>query len=73
MRGRARAYGGGGIPAYWIVNVARRRLEVYAHPVPGARTGGAYPAPTILRETESVDRIIRGQVVGQVAVADLLP
>ena len=71
-RALARVYGGG-IPAYWIVNVPRRRLEVYAHPVPGTRTGGAYPAPTILGETESVDLIIRGQVVGQIAVADLLP
>ena len=73
MRGRARVYGRGGIPLYWIVNVPRRRLEVYAHPVPGALTGGAYPTPKILAETESLELVIRGQVVGQIAVADLLP
>jgi len=67
-RALARVYGGGGIPVYWIVNVPRRRLEVYANPI-----GGAYPAPTILGETESVDLIIQGQVVGRLAVADLLP
>jgi hypothetical protein len=59
------------------VNVAGRQLEVYAHPSPsgaqGARAGGAYPAPTILEEPESVDLIIQGQVVGEIAVADLLP
>jgi hypothetical protein len=70
-------YGGGGIPVYWIVNVAGRQLEVYAHPSPsgaqGARIGGAYPAPTILGETESVELIIEGQVVGMIAVAKLLP
>jgi len=65
--------GGGGIPVYWIVNVAGRQLEVYAHPEPGARIGGAYPAPTILGETESVELIIEGQVVGMIAVAKLLP
>jgi hypothetical protein len=64
----AATYGGGGIPVYWIVNVAGRQLEVYANP---AR--GAYPAPTILGEPESVDLIIQRQVVGEIAVADLLP
>ncbi len=64
----AATYGGGGIPTYWIVNVAGRLLEVYANPA-----GGAYPAPRILTETESVDLIIEGQVVGQIAVATLFP
>ena len=64
----ARVYGAGGIPAYWIVNVPRRQLEVYEGPV-----GGQYPAPKILRETEAVDLTIGGQVVGRISVADLLP
>jgi Uma2 family endonuclease len=67
-RTMASIYGGGGIPAYWIVNVADRQLEVYSNPV-----GGAYPAPTILGETESVELILDGQVVARIAVADLLP
>ena len=61
-------YGGGGIPVFWIVNIPGRQLEVYANPA-----GGAYPAPTILAEKESVDLTIGGQVVGRIAVADLLP
>ena len=69
----ARVYGRGGIPVYWIVNLPRRRLEVYSHPVPVAPIAGAYPAPTILGEGESVDLTIGGQVVGRIAVADLLP
>ena len=39
----ARVYGGGGIPAYWIVNLHARQLEVYLNPV-----NGSNPAPTIL-------------------------
>ena len=39
-RNLARVYGAGGIPVYWIVNVPKRRLEVYANPV-----GGQYPVP----------------------------
>ena len=64
----ARVYGAGGIPEYWIVNVPKRRLEVYSSPI-----GGAYPAPRVLGEGESVDLIIGGQIVGAIAVADLLP
>ena len=64
----AATYGGGNIPAYWIVNLPDRQLEVYANPA-----GGVYPAPTILAETESVDLTIEGQVVGTIAVASLLP
>ena len=36
----AATYGGGGIPVYWIVNVAGRQLEVYAHPSPFGGPGG---------------------------------
>jgi Uma2 family endonuclease len=67
-RAMAATYGGGGIPVYWIVNVAGRQLENYANPI-----GGAYPAPRILGETESVELTIEGQVVGQISVAKLLP
>ena len=61
-------YGRAGIPAYWIVDLVNRRLEVYAGPA-----GGAYPAPTILGESESVELIIDGRPLGRIAVADLLP
>ena len=60
--------GAAGIPAYWIVNIDHRQLEVYAGSV-----AGAYPPPTILNESASVELVIDGQVVGQLAVADLLP
>jgi Uma2 family endonuclease len=57
-----------GISVYWVVNLEDRQLEVYAGPV-----AGAYPPPTILDESASVELVIDGQVVGQIAVADLLP
>ena len=66
-------YGRAGIPVYWIVNLVDRQLEVYAHPVAGTRTGGAYPAPTILGESGAIGLTIEGQATGQIAVADLLP
>ena len=60
-------YASGGIPIYWIVNLVSRRLEVYAHPV-----AGVYSAAISLSDTDTVDVVIDGQVVGTIAVADLL-
>ena len=69
-REQAVILGAAGIPVYWIINLVDRQLEVYSNPAPGAP---GYPAPVWLGESESVDLIIDGQVVGQIAVADLLP
>jgi Uma2 family endonuclease len=67
-RALARVYGPGGIPVYWIVNIPKRRLEVYANPAQGA-----YPPPTILGESDTVELVLGGQVVGRIPVAELLP
>ena len=72
-RALARVYGSGGIPVYWIVNIPRRRLEVYERPGPQQGRGMRYPAPKILREPDTVSLEIDGREVGQIAVADLLP
>jgi Uma2 family endonuclease len=61
-------YATAGIPVYWIVNLIDRVVEVYSSPI-----AGAYPARKVLGETGSVDLVIDGQVVGTIAVADLLP
>ena len=61
-------YAAAGIPVYWIVNLIDRVVEVYSSPI-----AGAYPARKVLGETGSVDLVIDGQVVGTIAVADLLP
>jgi Uma2 family endonuclease len=64
----ARVYAAGAIPAYWIVNVPKRQLEVYEGPVTGE-----YPPPAILGEGESVALTVGGQVVGRIAVAEMFP
>jgi len=63
-RAMAHTFLGGGIPVYWLVDVADRQLEVYR---------GAPAAPTVIGEDGHVDLILDGQVVARVAVADLLP
>ena len=61
-------YAQAGLMVYWILDLGLRQLEVYSGPI-----AGEYPAAAILGETGSVELIIQGQVVGQIAVADLLP
>jgi Uma2 family endonuclease len=65
-------YAAAGIPVYWIVNLIDRVVEVYSTLGP-RRGGGAYAAPTVLGEGELVEVVLAGQVVGTIAVADLLP
>jgi Uma2 family endonuclease len=63
-RALAATYIAGGIPAYWLLNVLDRQLEVYS-------TGG--DAPAIVGESGSVELLLDGQATGRIAVADLLP
>ncbi len=57
-----------GIPAYWIVNIPARRVEVYTDPTPeGYQTRRDHQAG------ESIPVVIDGQEVGRVAVDEILP
>lgn len=67
-RALASTYGAAPIPAYWIVNVVDRQIEVYAKPV-----DGVYPAPLIVPETGTVDLVVADQTVARISAADLLP
>jgi Uma2 family endonuclease len=62
-RALAATYLGGGIPEYWLVNLADRALEVH-------RSGEPVQ---VLGETDSADLVLDGQVVGRIAVVELLP
>ncbi len=66
-RALARTYGGGRIPAYWIVNVVDRQIEAYSNPV-----DGAYPAPVIVPETGVVDLVVDGNALARISAAALL-
>ncbi len=68
-RGEKRAiYARAGIPAYWIINLVDRQIEIYSGP-----NEAAYPPPTILRAADSVELMIEGRSAGRIAVADLIP
>jgi Uma2 family endonuclease len=66
-RALAVTYGAAPIPAYWIVNVTDRQIEVYTNP-----SDGVYPPPLIVPETGFVDLAIAGQFIAQIPAAELL-
>jgi Uma2 family endonuclease len=62
------AYARGRIPAYWIVNLVERQIEVFSDPgSDGYGTSQIYP------EGQSVPVVINGMVLGEIAVSDILP
>ena len=63
------AYGRAGIPVYWIVNLRDGQVEVYTDPDPA----GGYRSRVDYRPGDDVPVVIDGQVVGRIAVTDLLP
>jgi Uma2 family endonuclease len=63
-------YARAGIPVYWIVNLIDRQVEVYTEP---DQATGQYAAIASHQGGEDVPVVIAGQVVGQIAVAELLP
>jgi Uma2 family endonuclease len=63
-RALAHTYLAAGIPAYWLLDVVGRRLEVYT-------TDPSHPE--VIAEDGHADLVLDGQVVARIAVADLLP
>jgi len=61
-------YARSGIPAYWIVNLVDRQLEVYTGPGPDG-----YRASEILKPGQEVSVLIDGVEVGRIAVGEILP
>jgi Uma2 family endonuclease len=57
-----------GIPAYWIINLADRQVEVYT----GSGPGG-YPPPAVYQPGQSVPVVLDGRQHGEIAVNDILP
>jgi Uma2 family endonuclease len=67
-RKMASVYGNASIPVYWIVNLVDRQVEVFWNP----RKNG-YADHKVYLPGDTVPVVIDGQVVGQIAVDDLLP
>ena len=69
---KKRLYARAGIPAYWIVNLAERKIETYSQPVAGGREP-AYANRLDYDSADSIPLIIEGREIARFAVNDLLP
>ncbi|WP_165245071.1 Uma2 family endonuclease [Paludisphaera soli] len=61
-------YAGAGIPAYWVVDLAGRRVEVYGEP-----RDGRYTATSVVADDGAIDLIVDGAAWGRLDVAAILP
>ncbi len=69
---KSRLYARAGIVCYWIVNLPDRQVEVYTQPT-GPAEQPHYQQRQHFSEADRVPVVIGGQVVGEVAVAQILP
>jgi hypothetical protein len=69
---KARAYANSNLAVYWIVNLVDRQVEVYTDPTGPAGQAG-YRQRQDLPVGTSVPVQVGGQVVGTIAVQELLP
>jgi Uma2 family endonuclease len=65
-------YAAQGIPVYWIVNISRRRLEVYREPT-GPTDAASYRESRQYGPGARVPVVLDGREIGEVAVDDILP
>ena len=63
-------YARAGLAVYWIINLIDDQVEVHTGPDPGA---GTYQARVDYGRGQTVPVVVAGQVVAQIAVAELLP
>lgn len=64
----ARLYAEAGIPAYWIVNLVDRQVEVHSEATPAG-----YRANRVFRPDDPLPFILEGHERGRILVADILP
>ncbi len=65
---KKRIYARAGIPLYWIVNLAERKIEVYSEP-----SGSDYQQRQDFESDAEIPVLIEGNELGRITVSDLLP
>jgi Uma2 family endonuclease len=64
-------YAAARLPVYWVVNLPGDRIEIYSNPRAGKTP--AYRTRTDHERGTKVPVVINGEVVGEIAVNDILP
>lgn len=69
---KKRIYAAAAIPAYWIVNLVERQVEVFTEPS-GPGDGPDYETRQVFLPGDQVPVVLDGKEVGRIGVDDLLP
>lgn len=69
---KARIYARAGVPAYWIVNVAERCVEVHADPT-GPAESPSYRSVIAIGPDGELPLVLDGREVARIAARDILP
>jgi Uma2 family endonuclease len=72
QRDKTRIYARANIPCYWIINLVDQRIELYTQPS-GPSAVPAYGAFQTYQPGDTIPLMLDGNVVANLAVADLLP
>jgi len=71
---KARVYAAAGIPEYWIINLAERKLEVLRKPAAAVgQLPARYESLDVFGPEQTLDVVLDGTKVGTISVADMLP
>ena len=69
---KLRIYARAGVPAYWVVNLVDRQVEVYTLPT-GPVANPEYASRQTFTAGDSVPVVLDGNTLGQIAVSAVLP
>lgn len=72
QRQKSRIYARARVPAYWIVNLVNRQVEVFTNPT-GTVDAAAYAIQQTYRNQERIPWQVAGQLVAEIQANDLLP
>jgi Uma2 family endonuclease len=71
---KARVYAAAGIPEYWIINLAERKLEVHRQSAAAfGQLPARYESLDVFGPEQTLDVVLDGTKVGTISVGDVLP
>jgi Uma2 family endonuclease len=69
---KARIYARAGVPTYWIVNIAKRTIEVHTDPT-GPGKSPSYRSTVTVGPDGELPLVLDGREVARIAAGDILP
>ncbi len=69
---KSKLYASAGIPIFWLLDLNRRRLEVFSNPT-GQDDQARYEKTETFEEKQEAPFVLDGQEIGQFAVSEILP